>query len=758
MDQGPVQVFVRNEKGQIWGPLALSTVELLIDSGAMAGQLQVSEDGVKFAYPGRFPHLRDAFPRELWGTEIAPGEAPRPPPPAPATAITLGADPAPGSGTRPAAAGIAPQAGPGAVAAFTAGPGARAAAQARPNVPRGAPPGAPVLRPSAATPQAPIPAVKRAPPTLTPPPSPAASPRPAAVAPPPAPPSPPPAPAPAPPPAQAPPAAEAAEVPQSGDLSRITAVKLYSLVAGADRTALVTFKLAEREIELHFRKGNPEYVGSNHVEDSVASFLLQHDLAKPEQIAQAEAKAGQFGGDLISALFGLGILNPGSAFAQLIDRAKSLLVRAFVATTGTFTVEAKELPSHRAMPLGHRWAVLAELVRRIPPPELKRRLHAAWELPAMKSGGRMSPADMRLTPQEMRALSYVDGVRSLSQFQKDMPQEFDTVLRAVYLLHELDGISFAAVPTRPGQQPPPKPEAPPPPPPPPSPDPPARQQPVVAPAITPATGRPAARPPPRPAHTPSTGSRPAARPAHTPSTGSRPAADSAPLPGADNDLAALRKVAAKVKEQNYFEVLSVTDKADAGQVKAAYFRLAKGYHPDTVPETAPPEVGQLKAAIFARIGDAYRTLSDEKLRADYVEELKHGGTGEQVDVAQILLAEELFQKSIILVKARKFPEAVKMLDDAIKANAEEPEFFAWRGYARFFANPDRKAGQVEALKDLQAALKKNDRIAAAHYFVGHIAKLCGDERLALKEFRRTVELAPDHIDAQRELRLMTGGK
>ncbi|HEY8210368.1 MAG TPA: J domain-containing protein, partial [Myxococcaceae bacterium] len=214
----------------------------------------------------------------------------------------------------------------------------------------------------------------------------------------------------------------------------------------------------------------------------------------------------------------------------------------------------------------------------------------------------------------------------------------------------------------------------------------------------------------------------------------------------------------KIKKQNLFEVLSLTEKADASAAKVAYFRLAKVFHPDTVMAGSPPEIAQLKAEIFGRIGDAYRTLSDEKLRTDYLEELKHGGKGEQLDVALILQAEELFQKGCILVKARKWPEAVKMLDDAIKSNAEEAEFYAWRGYAKFFANPDKKAGHMEALKDIALTLKRNERIAAAHYFVGHIAKLTGDEKAALKEFKRTVELNPDHVDAAREVRMMSGKK
>jgi len=706
MDQELIQIFIKNEQGQIWGPLTPATVELMLDSGIVKGRVMVSKDGQRYAMPGRFPEFRDAFPRELWGVDV-PAEEAAPPEPPP------GPPPAAGPGA-------APRAGPGATAGFTAGPGARAAAAQT----RG-----PTTNPRATMPQPP-PVI-----TSAVPPSP-----------------PPPAPAPAKKAAPPPPTEGMTAPPPSGDLSELSSVKLYSLAAAAEMTALITYSLPDREVHVHLRKGNPEYVGSTHTEDGLGAFLVKSGLAKLEQIAQAESQKERFGGELLTALFGTGALNPGTAFAPLIDRAKGILMKALLATSGTFTVEPKDLPPQRSMPLGHKWAVLSELVRRIPAAELKRRMQGAWDLPAMKSGGRVPAADLRLTPQETRALGHVDGVRSLAQFQKDMPQEYETVLRVVFLMGEMDGISFAAVPSRPT----PVPEEPPP----------QAAAPPRPPAGT------SSGPKPGPGAAPSSGSGPKAGPGARPPparvpTSPRPAVQQAPpkispatpmgLPAAET-IEDLRALAAKLKGQNHFEALGLNDKADASQVKVAYFRLAKSYHPDTVPEGAPPELGQLKAEIFGRVGDAYRTLSDEKLRAEYVEDLKHGGKGEQVDVAQILLAEELFQKGCILVKARKWPEAVKMLDDAVKANAEEAEFYAWRGYAKFFANPDKKAGYMEALKDIQLTVKKNERIASAHYFLGHISKLTGDEKLALKEFKRAVEYNPDHIDAAREVRLMTGKK
>jgi tetratricopeptide (TPR) repeat protein len=124
----------------------------------------------------------------------------------------------------------------------------------------------------------------------------------------------------------------------------------------------------------------------------------------------------------------------------------------------------------------------------------------------------------------------------------------------------------------------------------------------------------------------------------------------------------------------------------------------------------------------------------------------------------ILQAEERFKKGTIFLKARKYAEAVKIFDEAILLNADEAEFYAWRGYARFCAATDHKAAQPEAFRELQLALKKNERCAPAHYFLGLIAKTLGDNSGALKHFRRTVELQPDHIEAQREVRIATQKK
>jgi tetratricopeptide (TPR) repeat protein len=645
-----VQIFVRNDEGRVWGPIALPTVELLIENRLIKGVLEISLDGVNFKPPGEMTELAGQLPAVLLGSAAGEVSAPATP--------------------EPPVAASAPPAG-----AFMAGPGAMAAARqattAKVDRRLSAPEGMSVKEVHASVAAAPPPAA-----------APVAAP----------------APAPAAPAAAAAPVSSTDEVmppPASGSLAETSFLHLYYLAASGNFTGLLTLQLPDRALEVHFRKGNPEYVGSSHPEDSVAGFLLKHNLVNPVQIADAEANLDKFGGELVGALFGMQVLNPGTAFALLAQRASGLLLAGLLNEEGTFSYEPKELPAHRVMPLGNRWAVLAEQVRKLPAAEVKRRLHTALDLPVMKSGGRVATSELRLTPQETRATNHFDGVRSLNELVAAMPQDEALLLRTAFLLKELEGVSFAAVP-----------------------------------------GRAAAGPPPPKAPPPA----------------AAPKAPEAPRATPEQELKELKVAAEKARVQNLFEVLGVTEKSEPGAIKIAYFKLAKLYHPDTIQPNSPPELAKLKDELFARIGEAYRTLSDEKAKATYLDDLASGG--EKVDVEALLKAEETFNRGTILVKARKFAEAVKTLDEAIAANPEEGEFYAWRGFARFFTHADKRAGFEESKAEIERCLAKNERCAPAHYFLGVMTKLIGEPQSAIKHFERCVQLQPDHTDAQRELRML----
>jgi hypothetical protein len=839
-----LQVWVRNDKGQVYGPLAPPSVELLIDNGIITGRLQVSTDGEQYVFPGRIPGLRMIFPRELWGDTVVPGDeldaqwSEVSVPPAINFDGTAGASPA--APVAPAGGPVA--AGPGARAAM-AGPGARAASSpsavrsaagppmARPQPARPAappvvgPPGTPAAGPasvaeaSRAAGQGPVPPARPLVPPARPPaamaPTPIAPPPPAIIA---------------PPPPEAPlleaevvaaPVIEAEvvssepappmrssgsglhnvasvgslAVPPGGQLGELTPLHLYYRAAAGNATGLLTLKLTDRELVVHFRKGNPEFIDSTHPDDSLDTFLIAQRLATAEQIAQAEAQKARFGDELLPALFGLGLLNPNAVFQQLGQRAGNILFRVLTAEQGTFAFDLEELSAAKAMPLGNKWSLYLEQLRKLPLPEVKRRVQAALPLPIFKGSGPVPVSEVRLTPQETRAYNHFDGVRSLAQLVSEFPQEADTMLRVAFMLHPLELVSYAAAPVSaarpaPVVAPPPAPEPPKPiAPPPPAPaarpaapvaaaPPPARpatpaaapqsrppapfpggQRPVV-PGPAPVAAKPPAAPPARPPPVVSGPSQVASSPsgvraAPSSASGLRavPSAPTGPSSN-DGDVKQLQQLYEQMKKQNYFELLGVNRNADANAVKMAYLRAARSYHPDTVPPNSPPELVKAKADIFALIGEANRTLTDPVLRQEYVGELDAGGTGEKIDVEKILRAEEFFSRGMTLVKNRKYADALKAFDDAIANNADEPEFWAWRGYVKFLLAPDKKLATAEATKDITHCTSRNQNVANAYYFLGFIAKTNGDLKAARTNFKKCVDLDPKHIDAQRELRLM----
>ncbi len=75
------------------------------------------------------------------------------------------------------------------------------------------------------------------------------------------------------------------------------------------------------------------------------------------------------------------------------------------------------------------------------------------------------------------------------------------------------------------------------------------------------------------------------------------------------------------EKKNYYEVLGVSKTATEEEIKAAYKKLVKQYHPDLHPND------KLAAEKFKEINEANEVLSDKQKRAAYDYELEHPGMG-----------------------------------------------------------------------------------------------------------------------------------
>jgi len=541
-------------------------------------------------------------------------------------------------------------------------------------------------------------------------------------------------------------AAIAAGLAYQGRLGQESALAVFALAAAMQATGRLTLTPEGRSsYALSFRRGTVEHAASSDPADDLGGFLVRKGALRPEALAKADAAKAGLGGDLVSALIAERLVNPADVAALLQEHGTQLVERALAVEAGGWSWSPQAPPPPGAFPLGPPFAMLCGAVRALDAAALMRRLGEREHRVAMRVGGRIRLEDLRLTPQETRAAGLFDGVRSPAELAAANPGDALVVLRLAVLLGEVQLLAFGA--SRKGA-PPPAPAARPPSPPVASGAPPAGAAPGAKPpppvaaaaAKPPPVAAAAAKPPP-----------PAPRPAVAPPAAAK-AAPPPPKPPA-LDRASLDALHARLKGADHFAVLGLKRDAQGAQLKAAYFQLAKAYHPDAVPGDAPADVRQLCGDVFAKVSEAWSVLGDDAARAAYVAKLATGGVGE-VDVMNIFQAENLFEAGTLLVKARKYDEALKRFDEAIRLNADEAEFGMWKAWCEFLLSGDPKKKVVAASSAIEVGLKKNPRCAQGYLFLGQMAKLAGDLSLAEKHLKRGLQVAPEHADMQRELKYL----
>src|SRR3954465_11951812 len=71
-------------------------------------------------------------------------------------------------------------------------------------------------------------------------------------------------------------------------------------------------------------------------------------------------------------------------------------------------------------------------------------------------------------------------------------------------------------------------------------------------------------------------------------------------------------------ELDYFQILKVGQNANPGEIKAAYYRESRAYHPDRFSTLPPSELKANIGKIYKRINEAYVCLRDDTKRTKYL--------------------------------------------------------------------------------------------------------------------------------------------
>ena len=211
------------------------------------------------------------------------------------------------------------------------------------------------------------------------------------------------------------------------------------------------------------------------------------------------------------------------------------------------------------------------------------------------------------------------------------------------------------------------------------------------------------------------------------------------------------------KEADLFTILGVDSKASSALIKEAYFGLAKQFHPDKISGLGLTDVADQAAEVFRRINEAHIVLSDPEQRKEYQERLERGTTDveEQAQVRQALEAEFAFQKGTVFFRKKDFRAALGEFKQAFKLAPDEGEHLAWVAWTVFCDPKTKREPMLVKLKQqFLEAVRLSPTSAASHYFLGSIYLEMNEEKRATTCFKKAIDLQPNHVEAQRQLRII----
>jgi tetratricopeptide (TPR) repeat protein len=227
----------------------------------------------------------------------------------------------------------------------------------------------------------------------------------------------------------------------------------------------------------------------------------------------------------------------------------------------------------------------------------------------------------------------------------------------------------------------------------------------------------------------------------------RPSSGSIPIPA---DLARKRSIAERAKwidQEDFYKMLMITREATTEDVRDAFLRAAKVWHPDTLPATIADARADSEK-VFARINNAYETLVSPEKRAAYDRSL-------YAKVKDTAEADGFLSQAEMHLTLGERREADQLARKALHASPGLPEAIALLAYLE--ALDGRKSAAPEhlrnCLKMVDLAITKNPMCKRAHFYRAYMEKKLEDHEGAIRDLRIAVTNDADDVEAQRELRV-----
>jgi tetratricopeptide (TPR) repeat protein len=185
--------------------------------------------------------------------------------------------------------------------------------------------------------------------------------------------------------------------------------------------------------------------------------------------------------------------------------------------------------------------------------------------------------------------------------------------------------------------------------------------------------------------------------------------------------------------RDYYKILKLSRKATTEDIKEAYRRLAREYHPDLHPGNLAAEEQ------FKEICEAYEVLSDSVQRTQYDQGLDPSRGERQ---KQSKSPQAFYVRAVAKALDKDYQGAVEDYTQAIELNPNFVEAYLKRAITRYKLGDDRGT-----LKDCTQALQINPKLAQAYYYQGRARYRLGYTQAAIEAYTQAIRLEPDYAQA-----------
>lgn len=516
--------------------------------------------------------------------------------------------------------------------------------------------------------------------------------------------------------------------------TRLSAILIH--LQRSRKTGALVLKRNDQERVIYVSDGDVIFATSAYSGDGLGQMLMKRGMLTLAQFEDASNEVRATRKRLGAVLAEKGFISPKNLFLQVTEQVKEIILSLFTWIDGEYRFEEGPLPSQEVITLKMSTGnLILNGIKRIDDwARLRKELPPLDSVLDLTTDPIILFQDIGLTDGEERLMSLIDGKRPVSALFAESPLNAFQTLKLIRFFLEL-GLAHQL-----GSEV----EA-------------ERSQSKIENAARVLKGEPqvGAEPKPEPVQPEPAQPEPAvAAQAAFRSDNGREASqkEGTPKTAHTDGLAETRRSILeafdRVPGQNHYMALGVAVTATRDEIKKAYFRLAKLYHPDRHLQPGMHDIREKLETLFQRITEAYDTLLMERKRKEYDSDLvskKFSKKGKSEGQAETHA--DKFQKAQAALKQANLSGALFFIDEAIQLATDRANYHTMKAQILGQMQGRHKEAEIH----FKRAIELDPSVVQNYNELGLLYKKAGLQQRARQQFEQALQWDSENALAKEEI-------